>query len=413
MSQHKILIVEDEHTSARVIQEMILRNGYQADIAENGRIALEMFKVYPYHIVITDLDMPEMGGEELIQHLKTYTPCPVIFVETGHTDPSTIIDIMKMGVYDYIIKPVNTADLSLKIAHAFEAVEIRRIRAISDRERIARLENQLDWYKWQERVKNRDTKNLDKSLFHSLKTSFSQGAGFGSLITIVDLAVSSAQFENNAYLVDKEIFDLLASNVKMAEKALEAFADIDNLNTCEMALESIDYKELHKIITGCTEELSELSHINNNIIRVSDMKQELSTFKLAVNRGYLASSIKELLTNAFKFSEKESDIIIILDRLGEFIEIEILSIPIPNDDGSKGIPLECENLVFEPFFRMTKKLYEAFKTLDFGIGLTFVENVVIKHKGRVSATTITDYSGKEKTGIIRVSIAVFLPIASH
>jgi K+-sensing histidine kinase KdpD len=102
-----------------------------------------------------------------------------------------------------------------------------------------------------------------------------------------------------------------------------------------------------------------------------------------------------------------------MDRLGDFIEIEILNTPIPNDDGSKGIPLECENLVFEPFFRMTKKLYEAYKTLDFGIGLTFVENVITKHKGRVSATTITDYSGKDKTGILRVSFAILLPISNQ
>ena len=96
MSQHKILVVEDERTSARVIKEMIIKNGYQADIAENGLVALEMFKSYPYPIVITDLDMPEMNGEELIQHLRIRNPSPVIFVETGNADPATIISIMKM-----------------------------------------------------------------------------------------------------------------------------------------------------------------------------------------------------------------------------------------------------------------------------------------------------------------------------
>ena len=411
MSQHKILVVEDERASARVIQEMILKHGYQADIAENGLVALEMYKSYRYPIVITDLDMPEMNGEELIQQLKTNTPAPVIFVETGHADPATIIQIMKLGVYDYIIKPVNTADLSIKIKNAFEAVEMRRIRAISDRERIARLENQLDWYKWQERVKNRDNKNLDKSLFHSLKTSFSQGAGFGSLITIVDLAVSSAQIQNDAYLVEKEIFELLSSNVKMAEKALEAFADIDNLNSSEMEMERVPFQDIYSLIKGCVETNAENALINGNVIRVSDIKQDLLPFNFNINRKYLTSALSEIIVNAFKFSEKNSDIIIIVERLGEYVEIETLSIPIPNDDGSKGIPLECENLVFEPFFRMTKKIYEAYKTLDFGIGLTFVENVITKHRGRVSATTITDYSGKEKTGILRVSFAVLLPIA--
>jgi DNA-binding response OmpR family regulator len=413
MSHSKILIVEDEKATALTLAGILKKNGFPSDLAENGASAFDMYTAFQYPIVITDLEMPKMGGADLISKLETFIPSPVIFVTTAHSDPATIIEIMKMGIYDYLIKPVNAADIIIKIRHAFESAEIRRLRAISDRERIVRLENQLDWYKWQERSKNRDTKKLDKSLFHNLKTSFSQGAGFGSLITIVDLVISSAVMKNDGYLIEKEIFDLMHSNAQMAEKAITAFTEIDNLNTGSMPVERISFDALYTAITACIEDVSTFASLNNNTIRKSDLKAETASFLVDVNLNYLITAIRELLLNAFKFSEKNSDIVIIADRLGEYLEIEVLNIPIANDDGSRGIPFEYENIIFEPFFRLTKKIYEEFKTLDFGIGLTLVENVVAKHKGKVSAATVIDYSGKDKTGIKRVSFSILLPIVRN
>ncbi|MGL4368570.1 MAG: sensor histidine kinase, partial [Spirochaetota bacterium] len=242
--------------------------------------------------------------------------------------------------------------------------------------------------------------------------SFSQGAGFGSLLTIIDIVVSSARAENDNFIVDREVFNLMTDNVKMAEKALLAFEDIDKLNSNDMNSEKVNFSQLHDLILSVSAETSSFAALKNNTIRISDLKPEMTSFCTEINREYLISALTELFMNAYKFSEPNTDIIVILDRLGDFIEIEFLNIPMPDDEGHKGIPMEYENLVFEPFFRMTKKIYEEYKTLDFGIGLTLVENVVAKHKGKVSASTVTDYSGKEKTGIQRVSISLELPIIS-
>lgn len=204
----------------------------------------------------------------------------------------------------------------------------------------------------------------------------------------------------------------MTENLKMAEKALQSFETIDKLNSNDLPVERKTFSQLHELLHSIAETTAPFAAFKNHIIRISDLQPEMVALVAEINIEYFTAAITELFMNAYKFSEPNTDIIIILDRMGDFIEIEFFNIPIPDDEGNKGIPMEYENLIFEPFFRMTKKIYEEYKTLDFGIGLTLVENVAAKHKGKVSASTVTDYTGKDKTGVKRVSISFELPIIS-
>ena len=104
----------------------LLARGYAAEAVNNGREALEKYKENNAQIVITDIEMPVMDGNELIKNLNTFEIPPVIFVTTSHKNPELIIDIMKKGVYDYIVKPVDMNDLLIKLNHAFETYSMKR-----------------------------------------------------------------------------------------------------------------------------------------------------------------------------------------------------------------------------------------------------------------------------------------------
>ncbi len=67
-------------------------------------------------------------------------------------------------------------------------------------------------------------------------------------------------------------------------------------------------------------------------------------------------------------------------------------IPVRNSKGFEGIPFEYENLVFEPFFRLSEFTLEQFNTLDYGLGLTIVEKIIMKLGGKISVSNIVDYS---------------------
>jgi len=76
-----------------------------------------------------------------------------------------------------------------------------------------------------------------------------------------------------------------------------------------------------------------------------------------------------------------------------------------------GIPKEYEKVVFEPFYRLSKLVYEKYNTLDFGIGLTFVEKIVARHGGEIFAENIVDYSDITKDPQVKVNLMISLPFS--
>ncbi len=227
MENKRILLVEDNEASRKLLKEVASSMGLEPVMAANGMEALDLFKKTPFPVVVTDLEMPEMDGSTLIDHLKDIDQEPVIIVQTIHRETSIIIDIMKKGVYDYVIKPIDIGDFGIKIERAFEAASLKRMQKIVDKERIVRLERELEWYKWYDSTMNREIGQLDRSLFHSLHTSFNQGAGFGALLTLLDIVSTSAKRENDHYLLDANLMDLIRENVGLSNKVLQTFASID------------------------------------------------------------------------------------------------------------------------------------------------------------------------------------------
>jgi len=225
LAKKRILIVEDEIIPGMRLKEFLASEGFSADFAHNGKEAVEKFNAKPAQVVITDIAMPVMDGNELIGHLNTFEIPPVIFVTTGQKDPELIIDIMKKGVYDYILKPIDMNELLMKVTRAFEAYDLKRIFEITQREKIIRLENALEWYKFEEKFKSRDIKSMGTNIFESLLTSFNQGRGFGSLVTLMSIMKTTAVKDGGCYKIDDELFKVIMDNLASAEKALQTFGD--------------------------------------------------------------------------------------------------------------------------------------------------------------------------------------------
>ncbi len=118
-----ILIVEDDMTSARIIELILKKHGYNYHVAENGREALDHLLVTPHvRLVVSDIMMPEMDGLELLDNLKhtrEFQDIPVIMCTT-HADIEIVKQAVKTGCGDYIIKPVNPLQLLRKIERLLE-----------------------------------------------------------------------------------------------------------------------------------------------------------------------------------------------------------------------------------------------------------------------------------------------------
>jgi CheY-like chemotaxis protein len=392
MAEKRIIIAEDDASCLYLLNEFISKHGYAVETASDGLEALKLYKANPAQIVITDIEMPVMDGNELIENLISLEIPPVIFVTTGNMNSEMIIDIMKKGVFDYIIKPVNLSDLSLKLSRAFEAYELKLAYEISQREKVIRLENSLEWYRFEEKLNNRNKREIGDNLFNSLLTSFNQGAGFGSLVTLIGIITSTAEKIGDDYKIDGELFNVVKNNVALAEKALQTFSEISKISTMPFNMEKISISDLYNIISSEILNLDSQIILRNHRIILSDKKNNFDEMYVQIEKEYFVKAFYEIIMNSLKFSPAGSNIIIIFQTNNKAFTLSIFNdIPFDNKE-IKGIPMGYENLVFEPFYRLSKLVVEEYGTLDYGLGLTLAEKIISKHNARIAIHNITDQS---------------------
>jgi len=118
----QVLVVEDDPIQRRLLKNAIERHGHVAHLAENGRFGLEFLKRNgdQINVIVLDLMMPEMTGLELLGALSDLgTDIPVI-VQTGQGGIETVVQAMRAGAFDFVVKPVSPERIGASIANALK-----------------------------------------------------------------------------------------------------------------------------------------------------------------------------------------------------------------------------------------------------------------------------------------------------
>lgn len=108
----KILIVDDEERLLRVLRLGLKPLGYDVRTADNAEEALQEILARPYDIVLTDLQMPKMRGDELVYELERLQIKIPLIVMTAHADVDTATKTLKHGAADYIKKPFTVDEIN-------------------------------------------------------------------------------------------------------------------------------------------------------------------------------------------------------------------------------------------------------------------------------------------------------------
>jgi DNA-binding NtrC family response regulator len=107
----KILVVDDEDVIRQTLQDMLEDLGYEVLEADNGKSAISIIADEKPALVITDLRMPEMSGIELIQHCQQHYPDLLTVVISSVSQIGDAIDAMRLGAFDYLVKPLKGFDV--------------------------------------------------------------------------------------------------------------------------------------------------------------------------------------------------------------------------------------------------------------------------------------------------------------
>lgn len=122
----KILIAEDEEITLRNIIETLEDEGFNVQGANDGSLALERMKADNFDVLITDIKMPNLGGMDLLEEVKNKFPETEVVIITGFGSIGSAIEAMKKGASDYITKPFNLDELTLKIKKIHEQKTLKK-----------------------------------------------------------------------------------------------------------------------------------------------------------------------------------------------------------------------------------------------------------------------------------------------
>ena len=111
----KILVVDDEKNIRESVSLVLTDEGHETDLAANGQDALDLLNQTNYDILITDLKMPGMRGMDLVKQSLQICPQTAVIIITAHASVESAIEALRMGAFDYILKPFDFDDLILKV----------------------------------------------------------------------------------------------------------------------------------------------------------------------------------------------------------------------------------------------------------------------------------------------------------
>src|SRR5579864_9003740 len=137
-SSTRVLVVDDEESQRTALASMIGLWGYKVETAGDGQEAVEKLASFAAHVMVTDLNMPRMTGQELLKRLKDQGAGPVTIVQTAYGNLETAVQtVHDMGAFWFLEKPVQSASLRLLVERAAEQSKLA--------EHAERLERQLTY----------------------------------------------------------------------------------------------------------------------------------------------------------------------------------------------------------------------------------------------------------------------------
>jgi len=119
-NKYKILVVEDDHNIASFVQTVLESNGYQVLMAERCRQGILMLSSHVPDLVVLDLGLPDMDGEEFLRIVRRESMVPII-VLSARTEESDKVSALDLGANDYITKPFGTAELMARVRAALRS----------------------------------------------------------------------------------------------------------------------------------------------------------------------------------------------------------------------------------------------------------------------------------------------------
>src|SRR5712675_1847467 len=136
----RVLVVDDEPMMSDSLRQHLVEEGYTVDTAASGGEAIDLFDGGAHHLVICDLQLPDMDGLTLLRHMKDAKPSTEVIVVTGYGSVQTAVEATKAGAFYFVEKPFDFEELLPLVEKAIERRELMAETASMRRQLSTRAE---------------------------------------------------------------------------------------------------------------------------------------------------------------------------------------------------------------------------------------------------------------------------------
>ncbi len=114
-ANYRVLLIDDEEAFLSSMRKVLARRGFDVLTAGNGEAGLALLEAHDVDVAIVDLKMPGLNGLEVLKRIKAIKPSVEVILLTGHGDVASAIQGMPHGAFDYLLKPYDPDELTLRI----------------------------------------------------------------------------------------------------------------------------------------------------------------------------------------------------------------------------------------------------------------------------------------------------------
>lgn len=418
-----IMMAEDDVIVRRATAVFLQSRNYRVLEADNGRLALDLFRTERPDLVLSDLRLPEVDGMEILRTIVAESPNTPVLIVSGLGTLNDAIAAVRIGAWDYITKPIQDMELLL---HAVEKA-LERSQMLRDSRRYQEtLEQKI-------KEKTQELKNQQAESFHSqkLESVGRLAAGIAHEInTPTQYVGSNIEFLDEAFSDLKELIDIFVNRLAAAKEQCPGLAaaikekldEIDWPYLLEEIPRAISQSRdgVHRV-TSIVRAMKEFSHPGSRKKTLTDINKIIeNTITVARNEWKYAAEVEtelapdlpavpcltdeigqvllNMLVNATHAIEEklgknpdEQKGLIKISSAGDgnWLEIKI-------SDNGNGIPRKARGKIFEPFFT-TKEVGRGT-----GQGMAIAHDVICKkHGGSITFETET---GRGTTFIVRLPL---------
>ncbi|WP_231716290.1 HD domain-containing phosphohydrolase [Desulfosarcina alkanivorans] len=295
-----LLFVDDEESILEVASEYFRAKGYHILTAENGRIAADIIASEKIDCCFTDINMPEMDGLELAEHIRTVDNTIPVIIMTGYPSLDNTIRTLKNGVVDFLIKPVNLNQLEICVKRVMRErrLFIKNIfltKEVEGKQRLEALNRELTY-----KVKEVNTLNRIMTDFTTI------GSSMDLFKRVVELSTELTRADEACFYVINEAVQrpvqvarsVVGGNGNPRGKADRPSAAGDAPGACSM-----DVSQL--ILDNCNEDKPLLIHENSSVHGLPADIRSMMLVPLTIRNKVFGVLAVSVLQGDVRFSEKD------------------------------------------------------------------------------------------------------------